>query len=266
MIVSGSVTEFYFYERPQWKGIEKTEAQIERAKLSRQRTELRRKYHQELMEKATGTLSKDEMKVLVNSISEEISRREDNIASTKKKVRRVINSNPQLNKFLTLTFEENQGNLDEANKAFKNFIDRMKYHYKKIEYVCVVEFQKRGAVHYHLLCNLKYVKKEELTKVWSHGNVKIKRIDRVDNLGAYVTKYMQKDHADPRLVGRKAFFKSQGLKQPVEVIDPKKIESALGKLTPFKTFELEFESEYTGKSKYVQCNTKRNVAPKKPKS
>ena len=42
-------------------------------------------------------------------------------------VSRTINSNPCLDKFLTLTFEENVTDLDYANNEFKNWVKRVNY-------------------------------------------------------------------------------------------------------------------------------------------
>lgn len=39
------------------------------------------------------------------------------------------------------------------------------------------EFQKRGAIHYHLLCNLPFVSSKELAEIWTHGFIKIKKIE-----------------------------------------------------------------------------------------
>ena len=56
--------------------------------------------------------------------------------------------------FLTLTFEENIIDIKRANYEFTKFIQRLNNHitgYKKsyLKYVNAIEFQKRGAVHYH---------------------------------------------------------------------------------------------------------------------
>lgn len=56
--------------------------------------------------------------------------------------------------FITLTFEENIKDIDIANKRFRYFIDKVKRVKKDFKYLCIPEFQKRGAVHYHLLTNI----------------------------------------------------------------------------------------------------------------
>jgi hypothetical protein len=186
-----------------------------------------------------------------------IDNREKSLRRAKNEIRRLINANSDIfDKFITLTFQKNETDLDYCNYEFKKFIQRLKYNYGNIEYIVVVEFQKRGAVHYHLLCNLGYVRNSTLRKIWGNGFVKINRIDRVDNLGAYVTKYMQKDINDERLQGRKSYFRSKGLKEPITYTTKKEVESLavslLHDLQP--VYENTVNSEYTGLTTYKQFN------------
>lgn len=56
-----------------------------------------------------------------------------------------------IDRMLTLTFKENVGDLKEAWQVFKYFSKLMAWRYKeRWFYVCVPEFQQRGAVHFHL--------------------------------------------------------------------------------------------------------------------
>lgn len=186
--------------------------------------------------------------------------RERSLQRARSTLRRLINANAgHFDKFVTLTFAENEMDLDFCNYEFNKFIKRLKYQLKRdLKYVAVVEFQKRGAVHYHLLCNLGYVSNKVLREIWGHGFVKINRIKDVSNLGAYVCKYMQKDFADKRLEGRKCFFGSKGLNRPVEITAEKEANqleaSLLQSLVP--VFSSEFENEFTGKVTYRQYNLK----------
>ena len=77
----------------------------------------------------------------------------------KRELKRLINANagrwPEKVKFLTLTFAENVTSLPRANAEWKKFRRRMEYKLGgKMQYVVVPEFQDRGAVHYHMICNL----------------------------------------------------------------------------------------------------------------
>jgi hypothetical protein len=65
-----------------------------------------------------------------------------------------------------------------------------------------------------MLCNLPFVKKPLLAEIWGQGFVKINAIDKVDNVGAYVVKYMITDIDDERLCGIKAYLHSRNLVKP----------------------------------------------------
>ena len=54
-------------------------------------------------------------------------------------------------RMLTLTFRENVTDIEEAWSCFKYFCKLMRWRYKdRFQYVAVPEYQKRGAVHFHL--------------------------------------------------------------------------------------------------------------------
>jgi hypothetical protein len=87
-----------------------------------------------------------------------------------------------------------------------------------LKYLVVPEFQKRGAVHYHIIF-FKFPKQEDtnelLNSVWGHGFTFNKTINSVDHLKNYVTKYFVKNALDPRLKGKKHYFCSRNLGRPV---------------------------------------------------
>ena len=64
------------------------------------------------------------------------------INRTKTEIRRLVNTKPQLNKFMTLTFAKSTTDLKTANYIFNQFIKRMVYRYPNFEYLAVPEFQK----------------------------------------------------------------------------------------------------------------------------
>jgi hypothetical protein len=191
--------------------------------------------------------------------------RGDSLQKAKKRLRREINANMdewvQESKFITLTYADNLTDLKESNANFNKFIKRLNYQLKiKLKYSCVVEFQKRGAIHYHLVTyNLPYIKNSELAEIWGHGFIKINKIEQVDNVGAYVTKYMSKDNDDERLKGQKCHFSSRGLIKPVEeVLEEKEKESLATALTDYEVFATDFKNDYLGTISYKQYNLKRN--------
>jgi len=125
--------------------------------------------------------------------------------------------------FLTLTFADNITDIEIANNEFTAFIRRMNYEITGsikayLKYVVVIEFQKRGAIHYHaIFFNLPLIGKERIKEIWGNGWIKIKAIDNVKDVGFYVTKYMSKNFDDERLKGHKCYFVSDGLKKPTVI-------------------------------------------------
>ncbi len=198
--------------------------------------------------------------------------RERALRRARQQIRRSINSNvcqyydsrgrPYLPKFLTLTFAKNVKELDKANYEWKKFRQRLEYHVKdKLKYLTVVEFQKRGAVHYHsMLFNMPYIKEKVIKEAWGQGFIKINAIDNVDNLGAYVSKYLRKEISDERLRGEKCYFSSRGLFKPVELVEKYLIDAVLEQIPGnCKVYETTFETEFTGSVLYKQYNLRKAV-------
>lgn len=180
-------------------------------------------------------------------------------------------------KFITLTYKANMTDLVKADKDFKDFIKRFKYKMGiDLKYLAVRERQKRGAIHYHLLCDWKQEMKTEQEirhfervlgsgqwgeGIWRGGFVDIKPIEHVDNVGAYIIKYMTKELSIELYKGKKLYLCSQGLERPVEY---KGIEAE----TLFATYNLghkkevftnTYESEYLGTITYHEYNLSRDT-------
>lgn len=177
------------------------------------------------------------------------------INRTRTLIRRIINSNKDFTKFITLTFKENITDIQQANRIFSKFIMRLKYKFPELKYLAVIEFQKRGAIHYHMVCNLDFLPNKELSEFWSYGFVKINEIAHVTNLGAYVCKYLQKDVFDSRMFGQKKYFCSRNCIKPFEIYDAKMILDSLkmyGIEIDNPVYKSKFDNIYTGKVEYNQ--------------
>lgn len=186
---------------------------------------------------------------------------EKNITRTRNMVRRLALANfDNGSKFVTFTFAENISDLKTANAHWKAFMRKMRDKYGKFKYMAVIEFQKRGAVHYHCIWDLPYLKKSSLAEIWGNGFVKINRIEHVDNVGAYIVKYMTKDLMDERFVSQKAYQCSKGLERPVEFRGEMAEEIILlYDLSKRKSvFESSYTSEHLGKINYQEYNLKRS--------
>lgn len=138
----------------------------------------------------------------------------------------------KFNSFITLTFADNVTDIGVANKCFQNWVRSVQraVQRKNMEfyYLAVPEYQKRGAVHYHMFTSLECgsdllplqddKKSMYDVKYWNHGFSSAFDImhdtDANFNISLYITKYLYKD-IDNRLFGRKKILKSNNLEKPV---------------------------------------------------
>ena len=117
--------------------------------------------------------------------------------------RAVINANvTDVSKvrWCTLTYAENMTDPKRLYTDFEKFNKRFQYYcnqkgYSKPEYIVMMEPQGRGAWHAHLLyiwqdMKAPYIPNEVFRNLWRHGFVRIKKLDNVDNVGAYLTAYL----------------------------------------------------------------------------
>lgn len=186
------------------------------------------------------------------------------INRTRNTVRRLISANFENNhcSFLTLTFAENMQDISYANKCFKAFIRSLRneiyYHHHKdfplenFKYLAVIEFQKRGSIHYHLILNMPFVPVENLDTYWPHGWNKINKIKHVKHVGAYVSKYLYKDVNDPRLRGKRAYQTSRNLIRPFDITEKDFVRGFLSNVGRSHKLQYKntFDNEYTGKVHY----------------
>jgi len=197
-------------------------------------------------------------------------KRKDNLARVRSEIRRLVECNHSRYGyepvFLTFTYRRNETNVATANRDWTHFIERLNVYYKKKHhYLAVVEFQKRGAVHYHCiffniepgvedsercgtqgcmafeLGNCNHGNHRRLAILWGHGYVDIERIRSAKNVGAYVCKYLNKAVTDPRLIGKKCYMTSHALLRPREYRNKTDIDRILlrGKLVVERKVEYE---------------------------
>ena len=75
--------------------------------------------------------------------------------------------------FITLTFAENITDLDKANAMFNDYTTQIRKKFPSFMYVGVIEFQKRSAIHYHLITNIspgsELMPLKPLKRLWNKG-------------------------------------------------------------------------------------------------
>lgn len=169
-----------------------------------------RKNHQILIKKISDTeyidLRTGEIKQC-NQI-ENRSQNKDSIRQSLGRLRDLLNTNitdPSHCRWVTLTYAENMTDPKRLMKDFEKFNKRMKYALSKegysYEYVVAMEPQGRGAWHAHLVMIFEgqapYIKNDSkdpkeftMEKMWGQGFTKTKKLEDVDNVGAYLTAYL----------------------------------------------------------------------------
>lgn len=190
----------------------------------------------------------------------------------KNRVRQLVATNfDKGSKFHTFTFADTEDfdvrDVQQCNAEFRKFILRLRRRYKGFNYIAVIEFQDRngrGAVHYHMISDLPFIEHSKMMELWGLGGVRVNRIKHVDNVGAYVVKYMVKDIQDERLRGEQAYLRSRGLQEPIEVcswrLEDKEVLDDVSNLLKEKSpsYYSEYESEHAGLIKYYQYNMNSN--------
>jgi len=138
-----------------------------------------------------------------------------------------INKTPYT-KMITLTYKENMQDYDKLAHDFKMFIKSMKRKGYQFPYLWVVEKQKRGALHVHLIVfQDDYIPVDDIKKAWKHGFVKINaQFQGIDHKGAYIAKYIQKETMPP---DKKAYRTSRNVKRPTEKAGLGTVGDAIGK-------------------------------------
>lgn len=96
--------------------------------------------------------------------------------------------------WITLTYKENMKDTKRLYNDFHNFIKKFKRNYGSFEYIVACEPQGRGAWHMHCIFifpfDKPYIPNKDLAKMWGLGFTKTKRLNDIDNIGAYITAYL----------------------------------------------------------------------------
>lgn len=168
---------------------------------------------------------------------------------------------------LTLTMVD-VVSLSRSIKYFTRFFVLLRSRYGAgIRYIGVPEFQKRGAVHFHVLVwglpndvidNERHSRAIQVK--WRRGYVDIIRTDGSEKLSGYLAKYMLKAVRDNRLVGKRAYLRSRNLVPWVSLSAPASVGFALeafgidveNSLDTVRQFE--YTTRWLGRAIYKQYN------------
>ena len=146
---------------------------------------------------------------------------------------RLANCNQDMTSFVTLTYADNMQDLKQSKKDLEKCIRLLQKDYKGFKYLYVLEFQARGAIHYHMLCNMpvliktakkghrkpqkqKDLENEFRLDYWPNGWCDIRNLETEGNTnaGLYVSSYLVEDLYKLDLQGGKCYGYSRNLTKP----------------------------------------------------
>jgi len=189
-VVSGDVVELYFYKVPIKCG-----------------------------KRDENKKSREEV---VENEEKEIDKRNDNLLRARQSIRRIIWSNQsKYTKFVTLTYAQTVLDVKKVRRDITTFVQNMRRKGYDMKYLYVLENQRErglkednaGCLHVHMILFIdKYIPYEDINKSWRKGQTDIKVIDDINNLGAYVCKYITKDNISD--FGKRCYSCSLGLDRP----------------------------------------------------
>jgi len=129
----------------------------------------------------------------------------------------------KLDHLLTLTYRDNEQDRERAWSDFTRFARLVRDTLKPFSwpYVAVLEFQKRGAIHFHVAVS-GFQKVELLRSIWHHvigggerGNIDVQFFrGRRSQLARYLAKYLSKDIGDEKQKGTHRYKRSRGIQVP----------------------------------------------------
>jgi hypothetical protein len=141
---------------------------------------------------------------------------ERNLQRTRQQLKWLIECNTtQYTKFVTLTLAENDSDRDRMIHRLNYFFKKLRKQLgKKTPYTYVLEQQKRGAYHAHVILYLDdYIPQRWLSQVWRYGRVDIRKLRNATDTARYVMKYITKEVIGNAL-NKKVFVSSPGLQRP----------------------------------------------------
>lgn len=183
--------------------------------------------------------------------------RKDTLIKARNNIIRIVSTNTDFKTFLTLTYADNMQDLKKSKEHLDYFFKKLKKDYKDLKFIYVLEFQERGAIHYHLLININLVKaykgkksKEHKEienkfnkKYWNRGFIDLKALNNSNGAAKYLASYLVKDLIDKDLQGTRVYSYSRNVDKPIiETLDNKKSLEEL--INDFKGYKITYTSSY----------------------
>ena len=183
------------------------------------------------------------------------------------KIIRLISCNEDMQTFITLTYRDNMQDLSTSKEHLHLTLMKLSKTFNDFKYLYVLEFQDRGAIHYHMLCNIELyfetAKHNQLKPkcqkdfenyfreaFWQHGFCDVRNLksEGNTNIALYVSCYLVEDLMRLDLKGAKCYGYSRNLKKPEEIKTYTKQSPDEILIEASKNYECKYASSYDKKS------------------
>ncbi|MBI6042190.1 rolling circle replication-associated protein [Clostridium perfringens] len=189
--------------------------------------------------------------------------RKQTLTKARNHIINLVESNKEKFKsFITLTYAENMQNLEESLKHLKAFLRKLRNDNKDLVYIYVIEYQSRGAIHYHLLTSIEVEETHSFNskfaeRYWKYGFIYLQQVNNIANISKYIACYMTKDMIET--YGKKVYSHSKNLVEPTVVKSYGK-QSLEEVIESFKDYKVQYTSTYQIQydNKGIEVNTNVN--------
>ena len=281
LIICGQIIYWYEYDKPPTKIRPKTVQEDSYDVLDMETTKLSKDYFEECRKDERRSQTLRDGSNLVKQIAQ-------------------LNFFPEDSTFLTQTFADHITDIYYSDYEFEKFIKRLRYQTGEpdLKYLAVRELTKKGRIHYHVLVNSRlglpplpdgyarykgdngktynnpiahqyevehvYDKEKQIGAIWKHGYVDVKPLyGEIDNIGAYLVKYMTKTIALELFPGKNFYLLSNLLRRPDVIagdLADQLIES-LGLRQKKEVFSNSYITEYQDMCHFKEINLQRLTLP-----
>lgn len=157
------------------------------------------------------------------------SRRKQTLNEARNNIIRLVSCNSDMKVFCTLTYKDNMQDIKKSRKNLEYFFQKLHKGYNDLKYLWVMEYQTRGAIHFHILLNIdlqiqhingrkskehKQLENDFNNRYWNRGFVDLKLLEDNYQASKYIATYLVKDLLELELDGYRVYSYSKNLQKP----------------------------------------------------
>lgn len=195
------------------------------------------------------------------------SRRKQTLNEARNNIIRLVGCNSDMKVFCTLTYKNNMQDIKKSRKHLQYFFQKLHKEYNNLKYLWVMEYQDRGAIHFHILLNIqlpikhingrkskdhKQIENDFNKKYWNRGFIDLKALEDNYQAAKYIATYLVKDLLELDLEGSRVYSYSKNLNKPKVskiFIPDTKVESVIAIYKDYKVqYVNSYDIHYTNKA------------------